>query len=130
MQIELDKIETEQIPLEEEIKTEDNEQPKKRRGRPRKNTIENEQNISQVKIDFSFIYSIIIDRLPNKIALSENEKESLNDVTNKLAEKYLPLVAGYDVEISFLLVVGSVLIPRLQKPNEQNETIEQTETKE
>jgi hypothetical protein len=130
MNIEIDKFETEQIPLEEEIKKEENEQTKKRRGRPRKNTIEEENN-TQVKINFSFLYEIIVERLPNKKPLSESEKDSLNEVTNKLAEKYLPMVAGYDIEISFLLVVSSVLIPRLQKTkNEQNETIEETESNE
>jgi hypothetical protein len=129
MNIEIDKFETEQVPIEEEIKKEDNEQTKKRRGRPRKNNNEEfEQTQPNVNINFDFIFDIVVERLPNKVPLNDSERKNLNDVTNAIVNKYLPMVAGYDIEISFILVVSSVILPRLQKPkNEQTETIETTE---
>jgi hypothetical protein len=129
MNIEIDKFENEQVPIEEEIKKEDNEQTKKRRGRPRKNNNEEfEQTQPNVNINFDFIFDIVVERLPNKVPLNDSERKNLNDVTNAIVNKYLPMVAGYDIEISFILVVSSVILPRLQKPkNEQTETIETTE---
>lgn len=126
MNIELDKIETDEVPN-EELNFES--EPKRKRGRPRKNKIDDdfEQTQQNVNINFDFIFDIVVDRLPNKIPLNELERKNLNDVTNAIVNKYLPMVAGYDIEISFILVVSSVILPRLQKQNEQNE---QNETKE
>jgi hypothetical protein len=122
MQIELDKFETEQIPN-EEIKLEENE-PKRKRGRPKKEQTEFEQPQQNININFDFIFDIVVDRLPNKTPLNELERKNLNDVTNAVVNKYLPIVAGYDIEISFILVVSSVILPRLQKPKNETQPIE------
>jgi len=116
---EYDKLEE----LKNEITSEGNQvetETKKKRGRkPKSETIVTPEI---PEIDITPILNIVIKRLPNPIPLSESEKTLFNQTSNKVFQKYGGGIK-YIEEINLGLVLLSILYPRIQKEQKQQDEI-------
>jgi len=89
----------------------ENEKPK--RGRKSKEQIQKEQELKLVIGTLgSSLMSIVVERLPNPVPLSDIEKQQIDIVTSNLLSKYMSYLDNWQEETAFITVMLTVLIPR------------------
>ena len=80
------------------------------------------ERLAAAKQSFAMFSNVALDllcaRLPNPIPVTDGEKEVFSLATSAMVEKYFPVIAGYDVELSFGLAVILIFAPRLVKKKE------------
>ena len=66
--------------------------------------------------------NIIVTRMPKPQALSVDEEKAFDEAFTNFAKKYYNTIERFGEEINFLMVLGFILIPRLEFRKKKDET--------